>query len=201
MQWTEPADILLVARSRRGTDRPHVIPLQPTGVHLRPGTVADANDLVRVHFVAIHGTASKAYPADVLFCWVVAPDDEQRCAVTRETIERGDELFVVAEVDGVVCGFGSIVPASEELRAVYVDPSIGGGGVGSAILRRLEELASDRGLPKLQMDASINAEGFYSKHGYAVSHRGMHRLADGVEMACVTMSKGITTRCNGPAPR
>ncbi len=185
----------------RVIERWSVIPLQPIGVHLRPGTEADTNDLVRVHFAAVHGGASKAYPADVLRSWAVAPDDEQRRAVTRETIERGDELFVVAEVDGVVCGFGSIVPASEELRAVYVDPSFGGRGVGSAILRRLEELASDRGLPKLQMDASINAEGFYTKHGYAVSRSGVHRLAGGVEMACVTMSKGITRQCSGPAPR
>ncbi|HEV2293195.1 MAG TPA: GNAT family N-acetyltransferase [Tepidisphaeraceae bacterium] len=175
--------------------------MQPTGVHLRAGTVADADDLVRVHFAAVHGTASTAYPSAVLHSWAVAPDDARRRAATRQAIERGDELFVVATLDGVVCGFGSIVPASGELRAVYVDPDFGGRGVGLALLRRLEEMASDHGMSELHMHASINAERFYVKHGYRVVRRGVHRLAGGIEMPCVTMSKGITRQCSGPEPR
>jgi putative acetyltransferase len=181
--------------------RPSVIPLQATNIHLRSGTAADADDLVRVHFDAVHRTASASYPSPVLDCWAVAPNDAQRRAATREAIERGEELFVVATLNGAVCGFGSIVPASDELRAVYVDPDFGGRGVGSAILRRLEEMASDHRVSQLQMDASINAERFYIKHGYRVVRRGVHRLAGGIEMACVTMSKGITCQCSGPEPR
>ena len=178
-----------------------VILLRPTDVHLRAGRATDADDLVRVHFAAVHGTASAAYPSHVLDCWAVAPDDGQRRAATREAIERGDELFVVATLNGVVCGFGSIVPASSELRAVYVDPDFGGRGVGSAILRRLEDMASDNGVSELQMDASVNAERFYVKHGYRVVRRGVHHLAGGFEMSCVTMSKGISRQGSGPPRR
>src|SRR4051794_21826924 len=149
LQWTGPAERSSCFVSWFGagpaSECLYVIPLQPTGVHLRPGTAMDANDVVRVHFAAVRETASAAYPSHVLDCWAVAPDDGRRRAATREAIERGDELFVVATLNGVVCGFGSIVPASGELRAVYVDPDFGNRGVGSAILRRLEEMASHHG--------------------------------------------------------
>ena len=55
-------------------------------------------------------------------------------------------------------------------------------------------MAFDRGLSQLQMDASVNAEAFYVKHGYVVVRRGLHRLAGGIDMASVTMSKRITSR-------
>lgn len=98
--------------------RPSVIPLQRTGIHLRQGTATDAEDVVRVHFAAVHGTASTAYPPDVLHGWAVAPHDARRQAALREAIERAEELFVVATLDGAACGFGSIVPASGELCGV-----------------------------------------------------------------------------------
>ena len=160
-------------------------------VDVRPATYADAESIVRVHFAAVHETAGAFYPAEVLANWSRQPG-ETRYRQIRDAIARGDELFLVAEDSSVVVGFGSIFPALQELRAVYVHPRIGRQGVGTKILQRLETMAAERGLSQLQMDASVNAEVFYRTHGYEVIARGVHRLSSGHHMTCVKMRKLLT---------
>jgi putative acetyltransferase len=159
-------------------------------VRIRPAVAADAAGVAEVLFEAVRRTAAAFYPPEVIASWAHAPD-ARRCAEIREAILGGDELCLVAERAGQVVGFGSIIPASGELRAVYVDPGAGRSGVGSALLRKLEELAAARGLSALHMDASLNAEAFYAAHGYQVLARAMHQMAGGGQMACVKMRKSL----------
>lgn len=160
-------------------------------VNIRPAIVADAIAIIDLHFAAVHQTASRFYPPEVLNSWSTQPD-ETRYDHIRRALEKGEELFVVAEDASEVIGFGSIVPLLQELRALYVHPRAGRRGVGSAILRRLEQLAIERGVLQLQLDASINAEAFYSRAGYEILERGVHRLRSGCEMACVKMNKSLS---------
>jgi GNAT superfamily N-acetyltransferase len=105
-------------------------------------------------------------------------------------IERNEELIVVAvEPAGQIIGFGSIVPANSELRAVYVDAAYGGQGVGRALLARLDELAREAGLSELRMDASINAVPFYEANDFVSVELGEHIMPSGARMACVRMLK------------
>src|SRR5208283_3950217 len=96
-----------------------------------------------------------------------------------------------AEVGARIVGFGSIVPQTSELRAIYVHPDFGRRGVGSQILWALEHLARRHGLTELAMDASLNAEDFYLIHGFAVVERGEHTLSGGARMRCVKMRKAL----------
>lgn len=157
-------------------------------VNVRPAVDTDAEAIVHAHFAAVHQTASDFYPRDVLESWSRQPD-ESRYQQIRQAIAKGQEFFLVAEdVSGVV-GFGSIVPSLQELRALYIHPRIARRGVGANLLVQLERLAVLRQCAYLQMDASVNAEAFYGRHGYEVVERGVHRLASGHEMACVKMKK------------
>jgi putative acetyltransferase len=159
-------------------------------VNIRPAIVADAIAIIDLHFAAVHQTARSFYPPEVLDGWSTQPD-EARYDQIRRSVEKGEELFVVAEDASGVIGFGSIVPTLQELRAVYVHPRAGRRGVGSAILTCLEQLAIDRGVLQLQLDASINAEVFYRRAGYEILERGVHPLRSGREMACVKMKKSL----------
>jgi putative acetyltransferase len=159
-------------------------------VRIRPAVPADAEGVSRVLFEAVRRTAAPFYPPDIIESWATPPD-ETRHAQVRSAIAGQDELCLVAERDGEVVGFGSIIPASGELRAVYVHPDAGRSGVGSALLRDLEQLATARGLPELHMDASLNAEAFYAHHGYQVIERGIHPMSSGGQMACVKMRKSF----------
>jgi N-acetylglutamate synthase-like GNAT family acetyltransferase len=162
-------------------------------VEVRPATCADAEGIVHVHFAAVHETAGAFYPSDVLANWSGQPEGI-RYRQLRDAIAEGEELFLVGEDSSGVVGFGSIFPASEELRAVYVHPRVGRQGVGTKILQGLEAMAAEHGLSQLQMDASVNAEAFYKKHGYEVVERSVHRLSSGHDMACVKMRKALTRR-------
>jgi putative acetyltransferase len=159
---------------------------------VRPGSPNDVDSIVRLHFAAVHITASSAYPEAILNGWSPDAKDEKRKRRIRAAMAKGDEFFVVAVVDHLVRGFGSIVPSRGELRAVYVDPVCGSRGVGTAILLELEKVAREHGVSRLQMDASLNAESFYEKRGYSVIARGTHTLAGGLQMACVAMEKDLT---------
>ncbi len=168
-------------------------------VEIRPATAADAIAIIDLHFAAVHETAAAFYPIEILDMWSRLPD-EARYQRIRNAIAKGEELFLVAQDASGVVGFGSIVPSVQELRAVYVDPKVGRTGIGSRILTSLERVAIDRGVSHLQMDASVNAEAFYLRAGYEIVERGVHRLGDGFEMACVKMKKRLSGDAKGAVP-
>jgi putative acetyltransferase len=161
-------------------------------VTVRPAVSADAVAIIDLHFAAVHRTASTFYTSEVLDNWSPQPN-EARYQQMQEIIAGDEELVLVAEDTLGVVAFGSIVPRLRELRAVYVHPNAGRRGVGTQVLAALERLALERGIPQLQMVASVNAEAFYRRAGYEVVESGTHRLRSGQEMACVKMAKHLAT--------
>lgn len=152
---------------------------------IRPAVAADAAAIVAVHHAAVHRSAAAAYPRETLDAWS-GPPGEARFRRMRE---------VIAEVEGSrIVGFGEVIPRLEELRSLYVDPDAGGRGVGTRLLAALERLAVERGLARLTLNSSVNAEGFYRRAGYATLERGVHRLGSGHELACVRMVKAMVGR-------
>ncbi len=97
----------------------------------------------------------------------------------------------VAEIENKIVGFGELAPQENELRAVYVHPDHGRKGIGGQLMQALDQAARDLGMPELKMDASINAEAFYTRHGFEVVERGEHTLRNGLKMACVKMRKSL----------
>ena len=159
---------------------------------LRLGRPDDAAAILETQRSAIRQTAASAYSPAIIDEWAPAVIVRERVDTFRRWIERGEELIVVAmEPAGEIIGFGSIVPANSELRAVYVDAAYGGQGVGRALLARLEELARDAGVAELRMDASINAVPFYEANGFISLERGEHVMSSGGRMACVRMRKAL----------
>lgn len=157
---------------------------------LRVAVASDAAAIVAIHFAAVHRTAAPFYAAEVLAAWSSSPD-ASRVERMQQVIDAGDERVLVAEGSASLVAFGSIVPRLEELRAVYVHPDAGRRGIGSRMLVALETLAVELGLTGLQLNASSNAEAFYLRCGYVMIERGVHRLQNGVSMACVRMQKRL----------
>jgi putative acetyltransferase len=77
---------------------------------------------------------------------------------------------------------------------VYVSPEVVRRSVGKAILQKLEERAQALGIKSLKMDASLNAVPFYESAGYESQKAIKHRLASGVEIGCVLMTKELPPR-------
>jgi putative acetyltransferase len=70
----------------------------------------------------------------------------------------------VAELDGVVVGWGAI--RGDMLEGLYVAAEFAGQGVGAGLLGMLEGLIRDREFPSVHAEASTNARDFYLRRGY-----------------------------------
>ena len=78
------------------------------------------------------------------------------------------------------------------MRACYVVPKAARQGVGTALVREIEQIARAHGLTHLQLDASLTSELFYLSLGYKVGARGEHMLRASLTMACVKMEKQLS---------
>jgi putative acetyltransferase len=134
----------------------------PDTMRIREATSTDRPELLRVHKAAIRGVEPGSYSEYQLDAWEAAQDDPSQYPVDDST-----QYLAVAETeDGTVVGFVGIDVADGVLETLYVDPAVGGQGVGSALLRHGEALAREQGCNQLVMAASKNAVSFYEQFDY-----------------------------------
>ncbi|QGN07179.1 GNAT family N-acetyltransferase [Halorhabdus sp. CBA1104] len=89
----------------------------------------------------------------------------------EETYLRSDGAFLIAERDGkiVACGGLLVDGAAAELMRIAVDPAQQNEGLGTAIVDRLEDIATDRGCDRITLTTAgrqIAATEFYPDRGY-----------------------------------
>lgn len=152
---------------------------------IRCARAKDCGAIWRVHTRAIRELAAGHYAPAEIEAWA----GPRRPEHYYESILRL-EFYVAELADGIV-GFGVLNQETGEVEAVYVAPEYALRGVGSALLRQLEERARALGLTRLHLDSSLNARPFYAGAGYAAQHPAKHRLRSGVEIACVRMTKEL----------
>jgi putative acetyltransferase len=158
-------------------------------ITVRIARIEDARGILEAHYSAVHETAAQDYPLEVCKAWVMPVTPDRVAQYSKHALPN--ETTVVAEMDGRIAGFGAIVGANNELRAVYVAAAFGRRGVGSALLQELERIAKEQGCGELHMDSSLTAAPFYTNHGYEEMGRGEHTLSNGAKMACVRMRKTL----------
>ncbi len=155
---------------------------------VRRAVPEDNEAIGRVHVRAIKRLCIHHYAPAQIEAWAGPRKPDHYLAAIR----RQD--FYVAEEAGAVVGFSTLDPARGEVEAVYVAPEVTGRGIGLQLLRVLEAQARTRSLRTLHLNASLNAVPFYERAGYERQELTTHRLASGVEIACVLMTKALTTR-------
>ncbi|MCY1016279.1 GNAT family N-acetyltransferase [Pyxidicoccus sp. MSG2] len=167
------------------------------GLHLRPALESDRRTLWRIHTQAVEAHCRDVYAPHEVSTWVrlLRPEGYLRPDKPRTVLvaERGRRLV----------GFGQVDTRAGELEALYVVPDEVGQGVGSTLLAALESVAWREGVPQLGLDASLNAEAFYRRHGYVWMHAARRPLTPDVQLACVRMQKRrpASTLSEEPAAR
>jgi len=76
---------------------------------------------------------------------------------------------VLAEVDGESIGTArlrEVEPGTGKVERVAVRASHRETGVGRELMERIERIAADRGLDRLQLHSQTRVEGFYERLGY-----------------------------------
>ncbi len=126
--------------------------------HRRAGP-ADAPQLLEVRRRSITILAPQGMPIAEVESWAT-----NLSVAGMEQKIRALEIWV-AEIDGRAVGWGAI--HGDRLEGLYTDPDFARRGIGTELLAKLEALMRARGICRIDAEASVNAEGFYLRRGYA----------------------------------
>lgn len=132
-------------------------------LEIRPARDADAEAISAVIVRALSEVNARDYPIDAIADMVAgAAPEGVRARLAARTV-------LVAVAAGEVVGTAGLerTPKGAALRSLYVRPDVHGRGIGSRLLHAVEDLARARGDAVLLVPASITAETFYLRHGYA----------------------------------
>src|SRR3981189_1234386 len=132
---------------------------------LRPFLPADTPVLAAIFVAAIEELTGDDYGEAQQEAWASAADDEEEFGK-----RLASELTLIGTLQNSPVGFASLKGA-DHIDMLYVHPSAAGQGVATLLCDALEKLAGGRGAKKLTVDASDNAQEFFSKRGYVAKQR------------------------------
>ncbi len=127
---------------------------------VRAATEADCEAIYRIQMAAIRALPPGAQGKEGIERWLAG----QEPSVYARSM--ADESFVVAEMDRIVVAWGALSVPKREITNVFVDPAFHRQRLGTAIISRLESLASDATIDIVQLQATGSAIGFYLTRGY-----------------------------------
>src|SRR5712672_1083867 len=157
---------------------------------LRPFLSEDTPVLAAIFAAAIEELTGDDYSEAQQEAWAAAAEDEEQFGQ-----KLASELTLIATLENSPVGFASLKGA-DHIDMLYVHPSAAGQGVASMLCEALEKLAGGRGAKSLTVDASDNAQEFFSKRGYVAKQRNTVTV-NGEWLANTTMQK---TLANGASP-
>ena len=136
-------------------------------VHIEPAVDIDAAAVHDLHLRSVRSLCTAHYEPAVVEAWLAGRTPRDYLAPIRS-----GSLFI-ARTGGRVAGFGETAPGT--VLAVYVHPELDGGGVGSALLAHAVSKAGPGADGTIRLESTLNAAGFYARHGFAVEGLGAVR--------------------------
>jgi GNAT superfamily N-acetyltransferase len=131
---------------------------------LRPARPGDGASLFEVTRQSVTGLARGYYSTEQIDNWMAA-----RSGAYYETmIAKG--LVTVAELNGVIVGFVDAEPG--EVTRLFIRPDAAGQGLGSTLLAHGIAAARQGHVGPIKLEATINAERFYERHGFRSLRHG-----------------------------
>jgi GNAT superfamily N-acetyltransferase len=125
---------------------------------IRDATILDVDSMSELIIRTVRESNARDYTPAVI-AEVIDNFSPERITARME----GRKVFVACMDDEIV---GTASPDGVNVRSVFVSPGRQGHGVGSALMRHVEDLAARLGLSRLEVPVSVTAEGFYLKLDY-----------------------------------
>ena len=132
-------------------------------VLVRIATRADVPQMVRIFHDTIHTVNTRDYTPEQVRAWSPTVPDAEAWAEKK----LGTRATFVAEVDGVIAGFGEL-ENNGHIDCFYCHHQFQRRGVGKAIFLQIENQARALGIERLFVEASITARSFFEAHGFRV---------------------------------
>lgn len=134
-----------------------------TAMHLRLATPADAPAVSRLYYETVRVTNASDHSPAQIAAWAPAVYPRQFW------LDRwGPYQVFLAEDHARLLGFLEFDPRCGHLDCCYVHHACQRRGVGTALLRRAEQLADQLGLPRLHAEVCTTARPFFLAHGFTI---------------------------------
>jgi putative acetyltransferase len=150
-------------------------------ITLSPASAADIAALWSLRTRAVRSQCAGHYRPEILATWAAAAAPASYPAL----LAQGGGIQ--ASINGELAGYAILDRASGEVDAVFVDPQHGGKGVGKALLRALEQLATEPAA--MYLYASLNAVPFYEAAGFIAKENTQYQHPAGILLDCVLMTR------------
>lgn len=155
-------------------------PMSHGAIEIRPAMPADVEEISTVVLRCLRETNAQHYSADIIASVIenFSPD--------KIAARFADRLVLVATAEGTIIGTASL--HGTWVRSVFVRPDRQKRGIGTGLMRAVEERAAAQGIRQISVPSSITAEGFYRGLGFTHLRDELH----GQERVIV-MTKPLTS--------
>jgi len=154
---------------------------------IREFSEADAEELSRIILETLYVSNSRDYSKEIL-------DKRAPKYSPHRLIEKAKTRYIlVAEEKSKIIGTAQL--DKDNIKAMFVHPSVQGRGIGKALVNCIEIEARRRGIDKIIGDSSLTAVNFYKKMGFKV---GKELESDGVRGFYIEKRLSGTGRSRGP---
>lgn len=135
----------------------------------------------------VHKTIATCYPAHYCVEAVRFFLDYHSEKAILQDAQRG--RTVILDKAGRILGTGTLV--EDEIKRVFVDPTLQQRGFGRWIMRQLEQTAARQGVGAVKLDASLPAKVFYDGLGYVTVEATFLPVENGQRLDFFKMQKTL----------
>lgn len=133
-------------------------------VSLRPARQGDGEVLFDITRRSVEALARHHYTPEQIAGWM----GDRTPAFYEDLIAQGQ--LVVADYKDTIMGFVDSEPG--EVTRLFLLPGVAGSGLGARLLQIGIENARKGHTGPIKVESTINAEGFYRRHGFRTIERG-----------------------------
>ena len=133
----------------------------------------DAAALARLHRGTIRSINAQHYTQAQIAVWS-GRTNARRFRDSHTVAVR----YVAVEADKIIGFVDFKKEDSETFWGLYVHKDFLGRGVGSALMRKAQQVAIAMGARKFKLEATITAKAFYERMGFTVLKKAKHRIED-----------------------
>jgi len=163
-------------------------------INYRVATDCDAECLLKTRHDAVVFHKTDQYSDDLLKSWAPKINAETICTEIN-ALKNPDRITIVAEenieAQSKIIGLCTIGISEGLLKQCYVLPEYKGKGIARELVRRVENMAREKGLKSLKLSSSLIALNFYIKMGYKELYPYNYDLDNGLQMPCIMMDKPL----------
>ena len=146
-------------------------------------TESDAAQIWEVRTEAISVLCADHYPKETVIAWSAVPLHQGFIDLLRKV------PFFIGRTENQIVASGFLDIERGRVEGMFVRPAFARRGIATSILRLVEDVARVEALPRLTLDATVNAAPFYERQGYAVLSPGTWRHPAGFDVGCIHMQK------------